>query len=157
MGSVITGDHKRCCIPIWSYSVWSCMSVCRNIQCMSVCRNIQGKMLDISILSFAEPQCKKATSDMCVKRRLKSACASAQSDQSLYCPHEETLHPWLSKMRPLKILIRLCECANWSEASLGAHVLLWNHAYSNIFKKFTTINRKTSEKNLIFFIFLLKT
>ena len=28
-------------------------------------------------------------------------------------------HP---KMRPVKILIRLCECAGWSESSLGAHV-----------------------------------
>ena len=32
---------------------------------------------------------------MCVQQRLKSACASAQSDQSLRCPHEETLHHWL--------------------------------------------------------------
>ena len=47
-------------------------------------------------------------SNMCAQRRLKSACASAQSDQSLRCPHEETLYPWLSKLRPLKILIRLC-------------------------------------------------
>ena len=26
------------------------------------------------------------------------ALASMQSDQSLRCPHEETLHPWLVKM-----------------------------------------------------------
>ena len=30
---------------------------------------------------------------------------------NLRCPHEETLHPWLSEMRPVKILIRLRECA----------------------------------------------
>ena len=60
--------------------------------------------------------------DMCAQRRLKSACASAQSDQNLCCPHEETLHPWLSRMRTTKIPIRLRECAGWSEASLGAHV-----------------------------------
>ena len=41
------------------------------------------------------------------QRRLRSDCASAQSDQSLRCPHVETLHPWLSKMHPVKILIRL--------------------------------------------------
>ena len=46
-------------------------------------------------------------SDLCAQRRLKSAYASAQSDQSLHCPHQETLHPWLSKMRPVKILISL--------------------------------------------------
>ena len=40
-----------------------------------------------------------------MKRRLKPACASAQFDQRLRCPHGETLHPWLSEMRPKKILI----------------------------------------------------
>ena len=58
---------------------------------------------------------------MCAQRSLKSACAFAQSDQSLRCPHEETLHVWLWKMRPVKILIRLCECTAWSEYSLCAH------------------------------------
>ena len=42
---------------------------------------------------------------MCAKRRLKSACASAQSDQSLRCSNEDPLHPRLSKMRQVKILI----------------------------------------------------
>ena len=37
---------------------------------------------------------------MYAQRRLKSACASAQSDQSLRCPHEETLNSWLSKKGP---------------------------------------------------------
>ena len=39
-------------------------------------------------------------------------------------PYKETLHPWLSKIRPVKILIRLYNCAGWSEHrySLGAHV-----------------------------------
>ena len=32
---------------------------------------------------------------MCAKRRLSSALASAQPDQSLSCPHEENLGPWL--------------------------------------------------------------
>ena len=31
----------------------------------------------------------------CAQRRLGSAWASAQSDQSLRCPHEESLGPWL--------------------------------------------------------------
>ena len=45
-------------------------------------------------------------SKMC-SQQFKSTCASVQSDQILRCPHEETLHPWLSKMRPVNILIRL--------------------------------------------------
>ena len=41
---------------------------------------------------------------MCSQRRLKSACASAQSDQILRCPQL-----WLYKTRQVKILIRLLE------------------------------------------------
>ena len=52
----------------------------------------------------------------------KSVSASAQSDLSLRCPHEDTLQPWLPKLCPVKILFRLRECAVWSESSLGAHV-----------------------------------
>ena len=59
---------------------------------------------------------------MCAQRRLKSACASVKSAQTLHSPHEFTLHTWLSKMRPAKILISLRECAGWSESSPGAHV-----------------------------------
>ena len=47
----------------------------------------------------------------CIQRRLKSDCASVQSDLSLRCPHEETLRLWRSNLRPRKILIRLRECA----------------------------------------------
>ena len=61
-------------------------------------------------------------SDMCAKRRLKSACTTAQSDRSPRRPHEETSHPMLSKMRPVKILIRLHEFGSWSESSLCAYV-----------------------------------
>ena len=43
---------------------------------------------------------------MCAKRKIKSACTSRQSDQSLCCLHAEFLHPWLSKMCPVKILIK---------------------------------------------------
>ena len=50
---------------------------------------------------------------------------SAQSDQSLRCPHEQTLQPWLSQMRPVKILIRLCECTVWSKSSLGVQVRMY--------------------------------
>ena len=59
-----------------------------------------------SLLLTYEPQ-----REMCVRRRLRSDCASAQSDQSLRCPHEETLYPGLSKIRPVKILISVHECA----------------------------------------------
>ena len=40
--------------------------------------------------------------DMCTQRRLRSAWASAQSDQNLHCLHEEALGPWLSLERTAK-------------------------------------------------------
>ena len=39
---------------------------------------------------------------MCAQRRLRSALASAQSDQSLHCPLEESLGPWLPIKRTAK-------------------------------------------------------
>ena len=62
------------------------------------------------------------TKKNCNKGRLKLACASTQFDHCVRCPHEETLHPWFSKMHPVMIQIRLRECAGWSESSLGVHV-----------------------------------
>ena len=41
--------------------------------------------------------------DLCAQWRLRSTWASAQSDQSLCCPHEETLGPWLSLESSAKI------------------------------------------------------
>ena len=61
---------------------------------------------------------------MCPQWSLRSAWASAQSDQSLRCPHEEALGPCLSLKRTAKTLIRLDGCPGWSESSLGVHVML---------------------------------
>ena len=51
---------------------------------------------------------------MCTQRRLRSAWASAQSDQSLCC----ALYGWIRTqsfvMRTAKTLIRLGECPGWS-------------------------------------------
>ena len=67
----------------------------------------------------------KPTRWVCAQRRLRSAWASAQSDQSLRCPHEESLGPYLPIRRPAKTLIRLGGCPGWSESSLGAKSLCW--------------------------------
>ena len=66
----------------------------------------------------------KPTKWVCAQRRLRSAWASAQSDQSLRCPHEETLDLKLPSERTAKTLIRLGGCPGWSEFSLGAKVIL---------------------------------
>ena len=57
---------------------------------------------------------------MCAKRKLISPCVTAQPDQSLFCPPIDALDPWLTPEGPEKTLIRLRECAVWSESSLGA-------------------------------------
>ena len=51
---------------------------------------------------------------MCAQRRLRSAWVSAQSDQSLRCPLEESLGPELPIKRTAKTLIRLGGCPGWS-------------------------------------------
>ena len=58
-------------------------------------------------------------SNMCAQRIFRSVCAFAQSDQSRRCPHQETLHSWLSKMHPDKILIRLRANEHMSEDMLS--------------------------------------
>ena len=62
---------------------------------------------------------------LCAQRRLRSTWASALSDQSLRCPHEESWSPRLPIKRTAKTLIRLGGCLGWSESSLGAQSLCW--------------------------------
>ena len=60
-----------------------------------------------------------------------SACVSTQSDWSLRCTHEETLHPWLSKNKPREDSDQTARMRSWSESSLGAHVrryVFWRFA-----------------------------
>ena len=67
---------------------------------------------------------------MCTQRRLRSAWAPDQSDQSLRCPHEETLSHWLPIERIAKTLIRLDVLAGRIVILL---VLSWggsNHSYT---------------------------
>ena len=66
----------------------------------------------------------KPTMWLCAQRRLRLAWASAQSDQSLRCPHE-ALGPYLPIERTAKTLIRLGGCLGWSESWLGAHTCCW--------------------------------
>ena len=57
---------------------------------------------------------------MCAQRRLRSAWASAQSDQSLRC-----LRSLATLERTAKTLIRLGGCPGWFESSLGAQPFCW--------------------------------
>ena len=82
------------------------------------CRCNEGSLYKIVWATTWE----NVTSHMFAHRRLKSGCASAQSDHNLRCPREETLLLWLSERRPVKILIRLRACAVWSEFSLSTDI-----------------------------------
>ena len=80
------------------------------------------KWSSIRIIIWATSQ---QTSKMaCVPSKDRSAWASAQSDQSLCCPHEESLGPQLPIERPGKTLIRLLGCPGWSESSLGTQLFV---------------------------------
>ena len=67
----------------------------------------------------------RPTKWVCALRRHRSAWASAQSDQSLRCPHEESLGPQLPIERTAKTLIRLGRCPGWSESLLGPQSFCW--------------------------------
>ena len=58
---------------------------------------------------------------VCAQRRLRSAWASAQSDQTLRC----ALDGKLRFRQTAKTLIRLGGCPGWSESSLGAQPFCW--------------------------------
>ena len=64
----------------------------------------------------------------------KMMCASSEylgqprhrPNQSLCCPHEETLSPWLPIKRTAKTLIRLGRSPGWSEIGhFVGFVMLW--------------------------------
>ena len=61
--------------------------------------------------------------DVCAQRRLRSAWASAKSDQCLRCTLYELLRTQYFFMRAAKTLNRLGGCPGWSESSLGALVI----------------------------------
>ena len=47
--------------------------------------------MNVEFMKICEPAHDKTEKNMCAQRRLRSVLALAQPDQSLRCPHEETL------------------------------------------------------------------
>ena len=76
-------------------------------------------------LSYLRRSMTKPKHGMCAQRRHRSAWASAHSDQSLHCPHEETLGPQLPLERTAKTDQTGYLC---SKSSLGAKAILFCHA-----------------------------
>ena len=62
--------------------------------------------------------------EVCIRRRIRPAWASAQSDQSLHCALNRLLRAQCVFMQRVKTLIWLGGCPGWSESSLGTQVIL---------------------------------
>ena len=75
----------------------------KNKKNISKCRLLKFFPRMLGVKKKRSLNVRNVPSDMCVQIRFKSACASALSDQSIRCPHDEPLHPWLSKVVPVKI------------------------------------------------------
>ena len=116
---------KRCrqaekqCRP-WSDRSWKGSL----ILVYTICSDLSVQILKIIMVARAAAW-PNQQNDLCAQQRLRSAWASAQSDQSLRCPSEESLGPKLPIMCTAKALIRLGGiCPGWSESSLCVQVLL---------------------------------
>ena len=69
--------------------------------------------------------------------------------------HEETFHPWLSKMCSVKILFRLCEYISWSESSLSTHVRRYIFSHCSLFVVHICIvsDKRVIQMNICLFFF----
>ena len=62
-------------------------------ECSFLLRCIAFRFSNALSCQYLSNDMTKQTKSVCAQRRLRSVWASAQSDQSLRCPHEETLGP----------------------------------------------------------------
>ena len=80
--------------------------------------------------TWNEPQCEKTYLLTCAPNEDSDQPARPRSLIRVFVVRmKKTLHPWLSKMCPVKILIRLRECAGWSESSLGAQCHIQRYVF----------------------------
>ena len=77
----------------------------------------------ISYLNILVRARQNQPNDLWAQQRLRSAWVSAQSDQSLSCPHEEALGTRLSERTANQLWLRLGRFSGWSESSLGTLVI----------------------------------
>ena len=104
---------------------WTWQTADRGMTEWHICHETVGSFQksDIEVLFWAAAW-KNQQNDLYAQRTLRSAWASAQSDQSLHRPQEETLRPQLPLEGTVKTLIRLGRCPVWSESLLGTQIIL---------------------------------
>ena len=128
-------DRSLLKIVCASYNLFYCMNwrvvyikrvVCNKfLQLERLCERTFNHVIWPFIVTYLSRDMTKPTKWLCAQRRLRPAWASTQSDQSLRCPHEESLGPYLPVERTAKTLIRLGGCPGWSESSLDAQSFCW--------------------------------
>ena len=116
----------------------------------------RSRTSDSWICSQTRSRCQGLSCNVYMRRRMtkptkwplrpaetQTACASAQSDQSLRCPHEETLGPQLPIERTAKTLIRL----GGAQGSLVRAPALLHTGY--------TCNLRRISHDIMYMVFLL--
>ena len=125
---ILKGDRHWTLLPLWKYPEIS-FSLTLQILQIGKPKLLLQLFLNLNNVALLSSDVRrdmtKPAKWLCAQRRLRSAWASAQSDQSLRCPHEGSLGPELPNERTAKTLIRLGRCPGWSESSLGAHSFCW--------------------------------
>ena len=110
------------------YSIhWFCKWTTKALISLRIRSGLSGPVLSANYIpasfvrcaSYHEPRSEKTYFLIWATNEDSNLPWHSRSFISLSCPYEETLHPLPSKMRPVKILIRLRECADWSESLLG--------------------------------------
>ena len=121
--------RKSCLIPISHYCFDPRAACCCGTKTILI--ELMTKLLNQFILQHFDTSIKsmsccttKPTKWLCTQRRLRSAWASTQSDQSLRCALNGQLRTQAFFIRTAKILIRLGWCLGWSESPPGTHAIL---------------------------------
>ena len=94
--------------------------------------------------------------DMFTQENLKSTSASAHSDQSICCTHEETLQLWLTRMRP--VMIQTVQMHIWWSAHIQrvmAHVSYkQNHSSNSLHGSVLPTSLRSSIRRTFFEVIL---
>ena len=106
-----------CCCFFFFFFYFLRLAEVRIVTAILFCRLVYCHMYS------KDPQRYKVYLLTCAPNEDSNQPAHPHSQISLPYPHEEALQPLLSKMRPEKILLILCECTDWPESSMIA--LVW--------------------------------
>ena len=112
-------------------------------------RNIYyGRSLFINRCFVRGPISNSPPHSRTTRKHISGQVRPAQSDQNLRWLHKE-LHPWISKRRPVKILIRLRECESSLSAPGRRYVYLRRGSLSSVNKVYICVHSHTQFIELV--------